>query len=437
MTSERIEISLREWESLTPADHEDLKGSTFGSPEAVYAAELLAKQGILEVAELRTGLKIRAFAHVGRIELGNVSITVEPKLDHSSFLSLLGYAYGLSKVKLLDEAGQPLGRSGFVDLLVLQLVTQANELVARGIHRAYVPIHDQLATPRGRIDLQGLIAGGGLRTASLPCMYHPRVEDALLNRVLLAGIQLGAGLANDLRLRGQAKRLAALLTPTVTTVRLDFSLLRRCQSHVNRLTAAYRPILTLIGLLLEGLKASFAGNARTERLSGFLFDMNRFFQALVTRFLQDSLPDCRVTPEAPIPDLLWYLPTFNPLNKRAPRPRPDLLVTRDGSQALILDVKYRDLWQQPLPDDMLYQLVLYAISHSPAVSAILYPTTDSQATEARIAARVFGKQAEVHLRPIVLGKLQELISAGHSAMATRQRRSYAERLIGLSQGSKC
>ena len=50
--------------------------------------------------------------------------------------------------------------SGFQDILVWQLVEEAQELLARGLRRAYVRREEALASPRGRIDFQAMAGRG-------------------------------------------------------------------------------------------------------------------------------------------------------------------------------------------------------------------------------------------------------------------------------------
>src|SRR5437588_4043406 len=65
-------------------------------------------------------------------------------------------------------------------------------------------------------------------------------------------------------------------------------------------------------------------------LAVFLFDMNRFFRALVGRLLRDHLPDVDVSDEHSLAGMMRYLPHLNPRGRRARTPRPDFS-SRDRS----------------------------------------------------------------------------------------------------------
>jgi 5-methylcytosine-specific restriction enzyme subunit McrC len=387
---------------------------------------------MLEVTELRSGLLVRSFSYVGRVRLGDLEVTVVPKLDQSSLLNLLRYAYGFRKLKRLPEVSQSLGQSAFLDLLVYQLVLEVQEVHSRGLHRTYVRRGDWLTAPRGRIDTRRLAAEGGVMTAALPCIHYPRSVDTPLNRVLHAGLDLGRRVAGDLQLRRTATRLMAVLGEVVTPTPLTPAVLDRAGMALSRLTAAYGPAVNLTRLLYESQGVVLGDSGESVRLPGFLFDMNGFFQAILSRFLGDYLPEFAVHDEKRLRGVFQYAPGFNPANRRPPVPRPDFVVFRQGRPVALLDAKYRDLWERSLPRDMLYQLAIYATSHEIREATILYPTTTGGAAEARIEVRdpVYGKQiARVNLRPVSLARLEGLVTAGHTAAGQRAGREFAEGLV--------
>ena len=169
------------------------------------------------------------------------------------------------------------------------------------------------------------------------------------------------------------------------------------------------------------------------RLPGFLFDMNLFFQALLSRFLREYLQGYAVQDQYNMDGMMSYDPAHNPRKRQAPTLRPDYMVRRQAKVVAILDAKYRDLWENRLPEHMLYQLAIYALSQPGGIdAAILYPTLQSDAEEARIIIRdpVYSAgTAHVILRPVNLHRLDELIASPKTARLERERARFAEWLV--------
>lgn len=432
MIAASTSISLSEWETLGPDKCSELAGCFLDvSTMTRRVIERITDSNLLGLTELRQGLQIKAYSHVGRIRIGDLNVTILPKIKGTSLLSLLRYAYGFRRLNLISDSTHLLDQGGFEDLLICQLNAEVQELISRGLLRAYIPTNERLSSPRGRIDLTRMALDGAIATATLPCLHHPRVEDTLLNRVLMAGLRLAATMTGLVDLRRESRRLATLMAEQVSSTRLDGVVLDRAARQMNRLTTAYSSAMSIIRLLVEAQGVVLEGQASTTTLPGFLFDMNSFFQALVSRFLRDNLPGYSVRDEHGLKGMMRYNPKFNPQRRQSPTPRPDYVVTQKGTIRSILDAKYRDLWEKQLPREMLYQLVVYAISHrTQPQSSILYPTTDAKAKEARIDVTdpIFGKfLGQVCLRPIHLPTIVELV-ATLTSQGRRDREAFAKRL---------
>ncbi len=420
-----IELHLREWETVRPDGGTALAGVRLDGAESRRVAEELARAGRFTIEELAAGLRVTSTSFVGRVQIGSLVVTIEPKLAKESLLALVRYAYGLRDV--IREGSTSFSTSGALlpDLLAAQLLGEVTDLLARGLPRRYVERSEELSHPRGRIEIGALARRAG-PSRTLPCRHHPRSANHPLLQVMKAGLELAAEIAGDRTLRIALRRLADRLALEVESAPLTRARLAAVQRGLTRLEAAAAPALELIALILDG-QAITLDDDTTVRLPGFLFDMNRFFQALIGRWLREHLPDCHVIDERALTGLLRYAPDANPHGRRAPAPRPDFAVTRKQRKSILLDAKYRDLWEKSLPRDMLYQLAVYAMSGAGEdIAVILYPTESEHATEARVEVRdvvVGSARGGVALRPIVLPRLAGMIEAEFE-----ERRREAKRL---------
>lgn len=429
-----LAVQLREWERRSPTGRpgDPLAGFRLVSAADRELAARFTRVGVLTLRELSGGLEIESRSHVGKLRLGPLTITITPKLGGEALVRLFRYAYGLRDLKRVDAAPFAHGGSLFEDLIPAQLLTEAEELLSAGLDRRYVTVAELLTSPRGRIDIDRIAREGGVTRGTLPCRHHLRLEDCLLNQVLLAGLNLAAGVAASPGLKVALHRLAVVLAARIRARPLHRQLVAQVRQGLDRMAKAYEPALTLISLLLDGEAPELAEGAPALQIPGFLLDMNRFFQALLGRFLRENLDGCHVQEEQSIDDLLRYAPGANPRRRHAPRPRPDFVVTSADGRKSILDAKYRDLWERELPREMLYQLALYALSQPKGKATILYPTSASETQPARIEIRepLGGwDRASVVLQPVDLVKLDQIITAGHEG--AMDRKAMARELAGL------
>ncbi len=415
-----------------PEPGSPLRGLALNGGRAV--AQDLTRSKRLEILELASGVELRASSWVGRVKLGKLTVTVQPKIPAAPFLQLLRYAYGFRHLPVKDATYYGAEQGTFQDLIARQLAAEVEELIARGLHRDYRREPAELAAPGGRIDFQRYVMAAGGGRASLPCVHHPRTRETILNQVLVAGIQLAVRATDDVELRGHLRRLGRGLDMDEPLPRLDRNVLDRSWRSIDRRTRAYAPALNLIGILMQGLGISLGDAIEALRLPGFLFNMNCFFQALLSRFLGENLVGYSVRNEHRLKGMFAFAQFGNPRRWRTPTPRPDFVIFAGNRIVSVLDAKYRDLWEESLPREMLYQLAIYALGHDGAdqLAVILYPTLEGRAVDQTIVLKdpVRGaEKARIVLRPVDLLELKRLVSAPSGPKREQRCATMAKRLV--------
>jgi 5-methylcytosine-specific restriction enzyme subunit McrC len=429
--SVNLSVELAEWERVGPEQSAQLRGTSFaGDPAAQMLVRRLRER--VDIYEGYQGLEISSTSYVGRIDIGSLRISIQPKLPALPLATLLRYAYGLRDVGILPETQAPLERHAFHDLLIALLLAEVEELIHRGLARRYVPLIQPLDSPRGQILVTQLARRGGLREARLPCRHFDRRLNWHLNYVLRAGLEIASKMAGDPDLRRHSLRIANSLEEVERHSPLDDTDLDRAERELTRLTASYAPALTIIRLLHSMLGVSFDAGEVHGRMPGFLFDMNSFFERLLSRFLDDNLEE-GVLNQWPIRGVFAFAVNGNPKPRRAPTIRPDFALFRSG-EPTFLDAKYRDVWDLGLPPGWLYQLSIYAMASPNRKSVLLYATTSLEASDERIevnqpVSRSQPPFATVIVRPVPLQRLAELVDPASARKLTIERRRLAQALV--------
>jgi len=123
---------------------------------------------------------------------------------------------------------------------------------------------------------------------------------------------------------------------------INMDILLRTSANLDRLNEKYRHALEIIKILYEshGIQPEDGSHIR---IHGFFFDMNRFFQALISRLLHDFLEGYKIQDERRLHDMFSYSPEFNPCKNKSPVLKPDFTVMEGKKVKCFLDAKYKDL----------------------------------------------------------------------------------------------
>jgi 5-methylcytosine-specific restriction enzyme subunit McrC len=343
---------------------------------------------------------------------------------------LLKYAYGLRDLHIFDEAVHDIDSFPFYDLMIYQLYAEVEDLVYRGLNKKYMRKKEDLESPRGKINFNKL-ATRTIPNATLPCTYFERSEDNELNRVLVAGIHLSLGLTEDPGLRIRLHRLRKSMEESIAPVELNRATLIKTIKSVDRLSERYKPALELINILFESQGIQLEDGSTYMKLNGFFFDMNMFFQSLLSKLMKEYLGGFTIRDEYTLHELFAYTPGFNPRKRVAPKPRPDFAVLKGNKVICLLDAKYRDLWETKLPREMLYQLSIYAVSGiGNSTAKIMYPSMLKEAKLQKIDIKnpATGiKYAEVMLQPVSLPLVAKLI--GFSGKENSKVQEYIKQIV--------
>ena len=87
-----IPVSLQEWQQASPVTNKLLAGVRLPQDDETQAViQQLSASDRLNITELAKGVFVEATSYVGRIGIGDLQITIRPKIETTALLHLLQY----------------------------------------------------------------------------------------------------------------------------------------------------------------------------------------------------------------------------------------------------------------------------------------------------------------------------------------------------------
>ena len=317
---------------------------------------------------------------VGALDIGDLSVTIQPKLDIGRVLFVASYALGEFKLRDLEHFHYPKEKEPLETLLGM-FVAAAQGAFSRGLLHGYRTEQEALHTVRGRIRFTDQMRRRFSVPLPIEVRYDDFTEDILPNRLVKAAAHaLGA-----MRLRNpDSGRKLGWIRATLDNVGLHtYSPGAVPEVTFDRLNEHYREVVALSRLILRHVTVETGRGP--VRASGFLMDMNRVFEEFVRRALRE---------------VLHLTEREFPANRRRPFDdkdeigvKPDLSLWKGGTCVFAGDAKYKRIKYQHAPNADLYQLLAYATALDLPGGILVYAKGERDPAVHRV--RNAGKRLEV------------------------------------------
>ena len=347
-----------------------------------------AKRLDLSISPTRTEgvYTLRPGSTVGAVEVGGLSVRIEPKIGIRQLLSLACYA--IDKVEFQESEFDFPEDVSLPDALALALVAAARRAFARGLLHGYRTEEEALLTVRGRIRFDDQVRRRFGVPLPVEVRYDEFTDDVLPNRLVKAAAERLGGM----RLRStEAQRGLGWVAAMLENVSyVPFAPNDVPEVRFDRLNEHYRNVVTLARLVLR--HGAFEAGRGDVRASGFLMDMNVVFQEFVTVALREELGvSGRSFGEGYVCSLDKPLPG----EKGRIALKPDLVWREGGACVFVGDAKYKRIRDERIPNADLYQLLAYVTALDLPGGLLVYAQDEDERESASYTVRHSGKRLEV------------------------------------------
>ena len=326
---------------------------------------------------------LRPGSVVGALEVGDLSILIQPKIGIPKLLSLACYAMGVVKFRDLrmfdfkrDEA--------LPDMLACALSDTARRAFRRGLLHGYRTEEEALYGIRGRIRFDDQLRRRYAIAMPVEVRYDEFTNDILANQLVKAAVVRLGGM----QLRSQdARRGLGWIGGLLANVSwMEFQPRRVPEVAFDRLNEHYRLVVELARLILR--HSEYQSGRGGVRASGFLVDMDVLFEEFTRRALREAMAVSSRTFRKVRPGDGVTLD-----EKRQVRLEPDLSWWDGRVCRFVGDAKYKNIDGKAPPVSDLYQLLAYTSVLDLPGGMLIYAQGEAEPVAHKV--RHLGKSLEV------------------------------------------
>ena len=380
----------------------DLEEYQPSKPIALSVAERDALKGVLPSVTIQPVqgedaiYTLTPSSTIGAVEIGDLSVLIEPKVGIPQLLSLACYAVG--QIKFQGEDFDFPENPELPDVLALALHAHARRAFAAGLLHGYRTEEEALFGVRGRIRFDDQLRRRYGVALPVEVRYDEFTDDILANQLVKAAVVLLGGM----RLRSRDARIGlgwvAAMLDNVSLV--EFPRIDVPEAAFNRLNEHYRGVVALSRLVLQNSAFQSGRSAdRVVRAQGFLMDMNKVFQEFVTVALREALG---LSANAFRERTVLSLDEGNSVHLK-----PDLVWRHGSTCAFVGDAKYKRIVDERVPNADLYQLLAYATALKLPGGMLVYAEGE-EVKRGSYIVRHSGKTLDVEILDIS-GELDEVL----------------------------
>lgn len=288
--------------------------------------------------------EIAGGSKIGVVRVGDLQVTVKPKIPIDRLIFMLGYSlapeFWRNQSVALDKA------ANLPEALAHTFARLATKALEQGLLQGYKTVDDSLPVVRGRIRVAEQIARRSGILLPIEVTYDDFTIDVAENQLLLAAVLRllrAPGVSADSRRR--LLRLRAQLAG-VSAIRRGSQLPAWRPSRLNK---RYQPALRVADLILAG--NSFEQLHGDVEVSGFVLDMWKVFEDFVCVALREAFLSAGGRTEL---QHRMHLDRANSIKMK-----PDFLWVGPNGATIVADAKYKAEKPTGFPNADLYQMLAY------------------------------------------------------------------------------